>query len=60
MGEPRPTVALLGFLDTKGPEHAFTKDILEAQGCNVVVIDVSITVRGRQVGEIMPNLIGQI
>jgi uncharacterized protein (UPF0261 family) len=39
----KPTVALVGFLDTKGEEHAFVADLLRSSGCNVIVLDVSIT-----------------
>jgi uncharacterized protein (UPF0261 family) len=40
----RPTVALIGFLDTKGEESAFLHKLLKEAGSDVVVIDVSITV----------------
>jgi uncharacterized protein (UPF0261 family) len=39
----KPTVALVGFLDTKGEEHAFVADLLRSSGCTVLVLDVSIT-----------------
>jgi uncharacterized protein (UPF0261 family) len=37
-----PTVALVGFLDTKGAEHDFVANRLRASGCTVLVLDVSI------------------
>lgn len=44
MADAKAKVALVGFLDTKGAEHVFVKQVLESRGCEVVVIDVSITV----------------
>ncbi|EPQ53803.1 hypothetical protein GLOTRDRAFT_139899 [Gloeophyllum trabeum ATCC 11539] len=41
----KPKVLLIGFLDTKEAEYAFVKDLLEAKGCEVVIIDTSIQVR---------------
>ncbi|EPQ53802.1 UPF0261 domain protein [Gloeophyllum trabeum ATCC 11539] len=38
----KPKVLLIGFLDTKEAEYAFVKDLLEAKGCEVVIIDTSI------------------
>ncbi|GAB3261096.1 Tm-1-like ATP-binding domain-containing protein [Arthrobacter pigmenti] len=36
------TVALLGALDTKGPEYAFVRDQLRAEGCDALLIDVGV------------------
>lgn len=47
MTDQRPTVAIVGFLDTKAVEHAFVKNLLEVQSCKVVVVDVSISVSWR-------------
>jgi uncharacterized protein (UPF0261 family) len=38
----RPTVVLVGTLDTKGPEHAFVRDRLLEAGVAVTVIDVGV------------------
>ncbi|EPQ53787.1 hypothetical protein GLOTRDRAFT_21790, partial [Gloeophyllum trabeum ATCC 11539] len=38
----KPKVLLIGFLDTKEAEYAFVKDLLEAKGCEVAIIDTSI------------------
>lgn len=37
-----PTVLLIGTLDTKGPEYAYLRDRLQADGVNVLVVDVGI------------------
>ncbi len=37
-----PTVVVLGTLDTKGPEHAYVRDRLEAAGVAVVLVDVGV------------------
>lgn len=37
---PRKTIALVGALDTKGPEYAFAKSCIEASGLATLVIDV--------------------
>ena len=38
----RPTVVLLGTLDTKGPEHAYVRDRLRDAGVDVTLVDVGI------------------
>jgi uncharacterized protein (UPF0261 family) len=38
----RPTVVLLGTLDTKGPEHAYVRDRLRETGVDVTLVDVGI------------------
>jgi uncharacterized protein (UPF0261 family) len=40
--ENRPTIALIGTLDTKGPEIAFVRDRLARLGADAVVIDSGI------------------
>ena len=42
MTTQRPTVVLVGTLDTKGPEHAFVRDRLREAGVAVTVIDVGV------------------
>jgi len=42
MAAERPTVILVGTLDTKGPEHAFVRDRLVEAGVAVIVIDVGV------------------
>ncbi|WP_053207659.1 Tm-1-like ATP-binding domain-containing protein [Jiangella muralis] len=37
-----PTVVLVGTLDTKGDEYAFTRDRLRAAGVDVVVVDTGV------------------
>ena len=37
----RPTIAVLGTLDTKGIEHAFVAEAIRARGCGALVIDAS-------------------
>ncbi|KAF8310747.1 hypothetical protein DL93DRAFT_2084127 [Clavulina sp. PMI_390] len=37
----KPTIALIGFLDTKLDEHTLVYERLVALGCDVKVIDVS-------------------
>lgn len=39
----KKTVALIGTLDTKGPEFDFIKEILEKEGLDTFVIDVGVT-----------------
>src|SRR5690606_30306220 len=41
-GESRGTVLLLGTLDTKGEEYAFVRDLLQARGLDVLVVDVGV------------------
>lgn len=36
------TIALLGSLDTKGPDYQFVKDLIEARGHQTLVIDTSV------------------
>jgi len=36
------TIVLLGTLDTKGKEYAYVKDLISADGCEVIVVDVGI------------------
>jgi uncharacterized protein (UPF0261 family) len=36
-----PTIAVVGTLDTKGPETAFLADRVKALGCNALLMDVS-------------------
>ena len=38
----KKTVAVIATLDTKGPETAFVKSRLEAEGVTVVIIDTGI------------------
>ena len=38
----RPTVVLLGTLDTKGPEHAFVRDRLREAGVLVTLVDLGV------------------
>lgn len=40
--EGRPTVVLLGTLDTKGREYAFVRDRIGARGVDVLVVDAGI------------------
>ena len=37
------TVALVGTLDTKGPEYAFLRERVTAAGCDVILVDAGIT-----------------
>lgn len=37
-----PTIAILGALDTKGPEHLYLKECIEARGCRTLLIDVGV------------------
>jgi uncharacterized protein (UPF0261 family) len=39
---PKPPVVLLGTLDTKGVEYAFVRDLLAAQGLDVLVVDAGV------------------
>jgi uncharacterized protein (UPF0261 family) len=36
------TIAILGTLDTKGPDYQFVKDLIEARGHDALVIDTSV------------------
>jgi uncharacterized protein (UPF0261 family) len=36
------TVVLLGTLDTKGDEYAFLRERIQAQGCDVVLVDTGV------------------
>jgi uncharacterized protein (UPF0261 family) len=36
------TIAILGSLDTKGPDYAFIKELIEARGHETLVIDTSV------------------
>jgi uncharacterized protein (UPF0261 family) len=36
------TIAILGSLDTKGPDYAFIRDLIEARGHETLVIDTSV------------------
>ena len=36
------TVVIVGALDTKGPEFAFVKDIIEKQGLHTLIVDFGI------------------
>ena len=38
----KPTVSLIGFLDTKAAEHVLLRETLEKAGCDVIMIDISI------------------
>jgi len=38
----KKTVALLGALDTKGPEYGFLKQCIEDQGVNTLLVDVGV------------------
>ncbi len=40
--EGRPTVVLVGTLDTKGHEYAFVRDRIRARGVDVVLVDAGI------------------
>jgi uncharacterized protein (UPF0261 family) len=40
--ETRPTVVLVGTLDTKGHEYAFVRDRIEARGVGVLLVDAGI------------------
>ena len=40
--EGRPTVVLVGTLDTKGHEYAFLRDRIREQGVEVLLIDAGI------------------
>jgi uncharacterized protein (UPF0261 family) len=40
--EGRPTVVLVGTLDTKGREYAFVRDRIRSRGVDVVLVDVGI------------------
>jgi len=42
MTSERPTVVLVGTLDTKGPEHEFVRDRLLEAGVMITVIDVGV------------------
>ena len=35
-----PTIAVLGTLDTKGPEHAFVADCIRARGHTALLVNV--------------------
>ena len=35
-----PTIAVLGTLDSKGPEHAYVADQIRADGFDTLLIDV--------------------
>lgn len=37
-----PVVALVGALDTKGPEYAYARDVLAEQGCRVLIVDTGV------------------
>src|SRR4029077_10722589 len=39
---PKPTVLLLGTLDTKGVEYAFLRDRLRERGAEVLVVDAGV------------------
>ncbi len=38
----KPTVSLIGFLDTKVAEHVLVRETLKKAGCDVIMIDISI------------------
>lgn len=42
MSADRPTIVLIGTLDTKGDEYRFLRDRLTAAGCDVVLVDAGV------------------
>ena len=46
--ERRPTVVLVGTLDTKGKEYAYLRDRIRECGVDVLLIDVGVSVRATE------------